>query len=409
MIRQQVLSCVGVAATLGLFVVPSAVTQQTSEAKRVSVAPFDQMAVQSSVEETFGGQYDLGKGIAELVRKRLVELGAISSDSSDAAGRVEGTIVFFGKESARGEATGVSVGGVRLGLGRKKEVALVMLEAHLVDIASGQTVTVVSGQGKSDKGGWDLAATTRGGAELGSVDLSGDAFTKSSLGLATHQAVDELAKAVAGATRQLGTITVAPPSEPMIAAPAPSGGPVMMGGGPMVGWMPYMFKGTEHFRYDIRQVDGGESKTGSYQLDLQPAGEGRVRLSVAGNLGDDAYSSTITTGVGTSGMQVGMGQLMALGPIGITLFNPAAWMMFAGHELEVGDGWSYSSGGESLSVKVESQCQHAGLTGYLVVLRSNDSAQQESCVAKDVALPLHVKLQSDDGSVIEMTLTEYRP
>jgi hypothetical protein len=397
--RHGVLTVGAVGVCVGLARAASA-----QDAKRVEVQPFDQLAVASSIEEVFGGQYDLGKGIAELVKKRLVALKAVAAEDGQFDGRVEGTIIYFGKESGRGEAAGVSVGGMRVGLGRKREVALVMLEARLIDAASGQIVTLVAGQGTSDKGGWDVAAKTRGGFDLATVDLSGETFRKSAIGEATHKGVDELAKGMTGAMRELGTISVDAP----VVAPT---GPVMTGAMAMggVGWVPYMFKGTEHFRYDVKQTDSREAKTGSYQLSLQPAGENRVRMAVAGSLGDDAYSSTVTTGIGPDAMQMGMNQFMALGPIGVTLFNPFAWMMFAGRELTLGDGWSYTGDGASVSVQVERECSHGGQSGLAVVVRQNSALVQEACVAKDVALPLRVFIQSDDETAIEMTLVEYRP
>lgn len=414
--RHSIRGLVLTLGTLSVSAAPSALAaQQAGETKRVVLAPFDQLAVAGSVEEVFGGRYDLGAGIAELVRKRLAELGVQTGTEGAPDGRIEGTIVFFGKESARGEAAGVNVGGVRVGLGRRREVALVLLEARLTDVASGQLVTAVTGEGKLDRGGWDVAARTRGGAELGSIDLSGEEFKKSAIGDATHKAVDELAQGIAGATRQLGTFAapavVAPepapqPAEPAVPAAAPSAG-AGVAGGPWA-WTPYQFRGTEHFRYAVRQVEDGETQTGHYQLDLQPAGQDRVRIQVAGQLGGDSYSSTVTTGVGPGGMQMGMNQFMALGPIGVTLLNPAAWMMLAGQELTVGDGWSSSSGGETVSVKVERECAHGGKNGVLIVFRENNRVMMESCVARDVALPLRMLL-NDESMQIELTLTAYRP
>ena len=203
---------------------------------------------------------------------------------------------------------------------------------------------------------------------------------------------------------------------PAAAAPAaPSGGSVSLGSvavlpaGPWA-WMPYQFKGTEHFKYDVRQVDGRDVQTGHYLLDIQPAAGGRYRMKVDGKLGDEAYSSTVTAPDPNGGMMgMGMGQLMALGPVGIALFNPAFTMMFMGHELSLGDGWSSSSGGESFSAKVESQCQHAGVNGLMTVVRENQEVKSQSCVSPNVALPLSVTMHTGASEFIEMKLVEFRP
>ncbi len=386
-----------------LILVSTQARAQVAEKKTVVVLSFDQLAVMDGVREVFGGEYDLGRGIAKLVRERLQQRKDITivEDATGAQGSVEGTIILFGKAEGEGEVGGVSVGGVRVGLGRKREKAAVVLEARLIDHASGSMVTSVTGMGESDRGEWRVSARARN-VDLANFDLSGDEFKKTSIGEATHKAVDELAKGITNAVPELGTIAV---RAPVVPAPA---GPVTTGTVGTFAWMPYQFKGTEHFRYDVRQTDDGETEVGFYQLDLQPAGQNRVRMAVQGKLGDEQYSSTVTTGTGTDGMQMGFGQFMTLGPIGLTLFNPLSWMMLSGHELNVGDGWSYASGGESWSVKVDRNCSQAGQDGVLIVVSENNRVLQESCVARDVALPLRVKLM-DDGSVTEMTLVSYRP
>jgi hypothetical protein len=158
----------------------------------------------------------------------------------------------------------------------------------------------------------------------------------------------------------------------------------------------------------VRRTEDGTPTAGFYQLDFQPAGENRVRMKAQGQVGDESFSNTVTMGVGAQGMQMGMGQMMALGPIGILLFNPTAWIMFNGRELTVGDEWSYSSGGDQLSIKVQQQCAHAGQNGLLVVMQSNGETHQETCLAPEVALPLRMLMQ-DGNDRTEMTLVEYRP
>src|SRR5262245_27546212 len=101
-------------------------------------------------------------------------------------------------------------------------------------------------------------------------------------------------------------------------------------------WAMYAFKGTEHFRYSVQQRDGNDTKNGSYSFEARPAGGGRYTLSVAGNLGSDSYSSTVTLGPNEP---VPMMQLIGLGPVGLALFNPVWMLLFGGHEWQVGNGW----------------------------------------------------------------------
>ena len=380
-----------------------------AQTKRVVVLSFEQRNVLSSIEEVFGGEADIGDKIADLVRARLREHGVeVAEEDVDVHGRVNGTIMVFGRAEGGGEVAGVSVRGLRVGLGRRKEKAFVVLEARLLNAFNGQVVTVVTGRGESDRSGTDLFARTRQ-VDIASIDLTSEEFTETSIGEATHQAVDQLAEEIADATDDLDTAPPpAPEPTPPVAAAAPSAPAVA--GGPVApfAWAPYQFRGTEHFRYDVRQTEDGETETGFYQLDLEPAGAGQVRMQVSGQLGEDSYSSTVTTGTGTQGMMMGYPQFMTMGPVGILLFNPMSWMAIQGRQLTLGDGWSSSQGGESMEIRVESQCQSAGQSGMLLVFRENGQVRTQSCLAPDVALPI-VTSMHDDDMVIELTLVEYRP
>jgi len=391
--------------------------QPVGESKRVVVLTFEQQNVASSIEDVFGGHVDIGRGIADLVRARLRERGIeIVEGESNAQGSVSGTILAFGKAEGGADLGGVSVGGLRVGVGRRQERAAVVLEARLLDIGTRQVVSVVTGSGESQRGGTNIFARARG-VDLATMDLSSDAFKETSIGDATHQAVNQLSEAIANATGALGAVAAPPPAEAPVAAPAavpaaapmPAAVPVAAAPVGAFAWVPYQFKGTEHFRYDVRQVDGSDTESGFYVLDLEPAGPGQVRMRVNGQLGDESYSSTVTTGVGPQGMQMGYMQFMTMGPIGIMLFNPMGWMLMQGHQLTVGDGWTSSSRGKTIAFQVERTCQMAGQNGLLVVLREDGEVRQESCVAPDVPLPLSVSLRDEDGVAIDMMLVEYRP
>jgi hypothetical protein len=217
---------------------------------------------------------------------------------------------------------------------------------------------------------------------------------------------------------------VAAPPAPVAAAPAAAAqaippaaavpsGPVVYPSGPFA-YAPYRFRGTEHFRYDVTQTENNRPSTGYYILDLQPAGPGQARMTVQGQLGEDQFSSSTTLPLSEGGlsmpqMMMSFGPLNGAGPLFPALFNPAAWMMFGGRQLTVGDGWQNSHGGETVSVRVEAQCSAGGQGGVLVRIRQNDQVRQESCLSPTVALPLRTLMVSNDGDRIELTLTEYRP
>ena len=203
---------------------------------------------------------------------------------------------------------------------------------------------------------------------------------------------------------------VEPLNQPNAAAPPTSGGalPALYSqpiSGPFT-WGMYAFKGTEHFRYNVQQRDGNENKTGSYTFDARPAGNGRTRLSVAGNMGSDSYSSTVTIGPNEG---IPMMQLIGLGPVGLALFNPMWVLLMGGHEWELGSGWQSTQNGESSSFKVEEKCSQAGVNGLKGVWRQNQKILMDMCVSPNVGLPLTETFHSDDGSMTAMQLVEFRP
>lgn len=202
------------------------------------------------------------------------------------------------------------------------------------------------------------------------------------------------------------TAPAAPAAAPTRAAAAPVGG-LALPSGPWT-WSPYKFRGTEHFRYDARQVQGGETLTGYYTLDVKPTGDGRFRITVAGKLGDDEFSSSqVSPSPDAISSPMAWAGFMSMGPLAIALFSPV-WAMYMGREWEVGSGWSFSSGGESSSFKVESTCQYGGVNGMLGVARENNQVRMQTCVSPHVALPLFVST-GEDEDVVELKLVEYRP
>lgn len=203
---------------------------------------------------------------------------------------------------------------------------------------------------------------------------------------------------------------VEPLNQPSAAAPPTSGGalPALYSqpiSGPFT-WGMYAFKGTEHFRYNVQQRDGNENKTGSYTFDARPAGNGRTRLSVAGNVGSDSYSSTVTIGPNEG---IPIMQLIGLGPVGLALFNPMWMLLLGGHEWELGSGWQSTQNGESSSFKVEEKCSQGGVNGLKGVWRQNQKVMMDMCVSPNVGLPLAETFHSDDGSMTAMQLVEFRP
>ena len=172
-------------------------------------------------------------------------------------------------------------------------------------------------------------------------------------------------------------------------------------------WRLYQFQAGEYFRYEFTQIDGGETNRGSYSLAIEPAGQGRLKMSVEGKMGEAECSASATT----ESAQAFPPQLMmgcaTIGPVMMAFALPA-WGWFMGRTWQMGDEWSMSQGGESFSFRIERECSYAGQKGTLAVVRTNGEVHLQSCVSRRMALPLMVMLREDDGESIELKLVEYR-
>jgi curli biogenesis system outer membrane secretion channel CsgG len=430
------LAVVVAAMALGAWAAPRPAVAQQQQQKKVLVIDFDQRQVEGGLHDVFGrDNVNVGRRLARLIAVRLGEQGfqivqasgaipfTADAGAASAAGRaagadavVAGTVIAYGTASGTAGGGGPRIGGIRLNVGRRTTVAVVTLEARLVDVTSGTLLGVVPAMSQGSRSGLAITVSVPNIVDAsGLIDMTRDDFRHTLVGQFTDSSVTQLVTGLVDMRGRIGA--VAPPPAPVaMAAPvavAVPSGPVVYPSGAFA-WAPYRFRGTEHFRYDVQQLENRHTVTGYYLLDLQPAGAGQARLTVQGQLGEDNFQSSTTIPISEGGlsMQQMMMTFMPLsgaGPLFAALFNPASWMIFGGRQLNVGDGWQNRQGGRTVSVRVDSQCTAAGQGGFLVVFRENDQVRQESCLSPAVALPLRVLIASDDGDRIEMTLTEYRP
>jgi len=175
-------------------------------------------------------------------------------------------------------------------------------------------------------------------------------------------------------------------------------------------WTPYDFKGTEHFKFDVKITEGEEVKEGFYILDFSKAEGEKVKMHVKAKLNGDEFESTVT-GEKENIYSSMMGQMMfnpAAAPLFVTLFAPWWSIYFVGHKWEVGSGWSMTEeGGKKVSFKIESECEHAGVKGKRGVWREDEKVRAEFCISTEVALPLQVIFNEEEDMSYELTLVEY--
>jgi curli biogenesis system outer membrane secretion channel CsgG len=193
----------------------------------VTIMNFDYGTVRTYVQQIFGSDQDIGKGISDMLvdkllkdgKYRLVERSALDkilaeqnfsnsdrADSNTAAkiGKVLGvdaiiigSITQFGRDD---QHTNVGGGGYGLGrfgiggVGTSKAKAVVGITARVINVSTGEILASVQGTGESTRsstallgggGGW-----TGGGG--GGLDMGSSNFANTILGEATHKAVDDV-------------------------------------------------------------------------------------------------------------------------------------------------------------------------------------------------------------------------
>lgn len=409
---------------------------------RLSVADFDFQNVRQSAEELFGAGADVGKALADVLSQQLPACSrydvaprtsladAVRSDpgaaSQAAAGGaadvvLTGKVLAYGKQEGQGPGVNVRVGRLGLGrLGKNVSVAFVSLSVQFVGSGGTLAVTPVMAQGDAQGSGTSLLGEVdvAGLKTGGQINLSGQEFSKTTLGKATTKAMESLCQQVNGMYDQVASAgapapaVAAPAAAPVAvsAAPAVAAGPLpAVYGAPITGpfsWGLYQFKGTEHFKYDAVMTDHNDKEQGWYTLDARPGSGGNYQLSVAGQMGKDSFRSTTTV---TPGQGIPLMQVAAMGPGAIVLFSPV-YMMFGGQQWQIGNEWSFNREGENASFKVESECSYAGVSGLRGVWRKDNVVMMDMCVSPNVALPLAVTMNDDNGkSSQQVTLVEFRP
>jgi curli biogenesis system outer membrane secretion channel CsgG len=221
---------IGVAAVLAT-VLSTANVAMAQEAKtpkkRLAVIKFEY----GTVDRWWGGSnWDIGKGIAELLEKELVKNGTYSLYSrrsldaviaekrineGDPAMRstigkvagvgavIVGTVTQFGFDDKNfkigggviGQRAG-ALGSVLGGVGTKQSKATVVVTAQIIDIATGEILATAEGKGDSRRGGITGLGglfDSRGGV-VGGIDMSASNFQNTILGEATRKCVENLAK-----------------------------------------------------------------------------------------------------------------------------------------------------------------------------------------------------------------------
>ncbi len=215
----------------------------TGRKKRVAILDFDYATVMSASSAAFGTNVDVGKGIADLLVRHLVQDGTYSvierkaldkilaeqnfsnSDRANPASAAKlgkllgvdaiivGSITQFGNDTKNTKVGGGggALGGFGIGgFGHKKSKAIVGIDARIINIDTAEILGVAEGKGESSRESTSLLG---GGGNWhgfggGAVDFGNSDFQNTIIGEAVKASVDQLSKGLIGEAPKVEARTI---------------------------------------------------------------------------------------------------------------------------------------------------------------------------------------------------------
>jgi len=232
------------AAAPGAAAAPSNAPAPTQgRKKRVAVFDFDYATVMTSSAAVFGTNVDVGKGIADLLVRNLVQDGTYSVierkamdkilaeqnfSNSDRANPnsaaklgkllgvdaiIVGSITQFGNETKNTNVGGAGGGWYGAGIGgfhQKKSKAIVVVDARIVNIDTAEIMGVADGKGESQRESTSLLGGGGGwhGWGGGAVDFGSSDFQQTILGEAVSAAVKQMSAGLVADSGKLEARTI---------------------------------------------------------------------------------------------------------------------------------------------------------------------------------------------------------
>jgi curli biogenesis system outer membrane secretion channel CsgG len=227
---------IATACAVGLAALPARAEAQSSR-PTVAVLDFDY----GTVQQWWSGNWDIGKGIADMLVDELVNDGSYrlierkkldvilaeqnfsNSDRADPSAAsvaqigkalgvkymVVGSITKFGTEDSKKSVGGGGWGGGRFGVGRigtSQGKATVAITARIVDTTTGEIMASARGEATSKRSGLLLGGGGGGGAgAMGGISMGSSDFRDTILGEATEAAVTDVAAKLVNAKGRLGS------------------------------------------------------------------------------------------------------------------------------------------------------------------------------------------------------------
>ncbi|MEN3045372.1 MAG: hypothetical protein ABDH49_00065 [Candidatus Hydrothermales bacterium] len=179
-------------------------------------------------------------------------------------------------------------------------------------------------------------------------------------------------------------------------------------------WIPYDFKGTEYFKYEVIGKEEKETKKGFEIIKISKEDD-KYKVYIEGKFGKSEGSSTVT--VESKGDIPGVILSQAafnpyIAPLAVALFTPAWTYYFtiAGFKFEEGSKWKQKDeSGKVIEMEVVKGTQtYAGKKGKKLIIKEDGKEIWVIVWSKDVALPLYIRMGQEKENFYELKLVEYK-
>jgi len=178
-------------------------------------------------------------------------------------------------------------------------------------------------------------------------------------------------------------------------------------------WTPFDVEAGQYFKYmtKVTQQDG-QVKEGWFTLKVSGDDDDQITIEAEGKSGDDTFAFTVTDSKDNvfGNMMMSMLTNPASQHVFSTIYSPfigGVWMLgISQGNVKVGNKWSYSADGHSISNEVVDKREYAGVEGYYMRSMVDDELESQVCMAPDFPLALmsYVKM---DNIIYESELVEY--
>jgi len=179
-------------------------------------------------------------------------------------------------------------------------------------------------------------------------------------------------------------------------------------------WQPFNIEPGQYFKYmtKVTQADG-KIKEGWFTLKVTGESDGQVTIESEGESGTDKFSFSTTDDKDNVFSSVMMSYMMnpASQHVFMTIYSPfmggGAWLMgMSQGKVKVGNKWSYTADGQSVTNEVVEMREYVGINGYYMRYLVNDELQSEVCMSPKFPLALMSSVKMDD-MFFESELVEY--